>query len=1090
MRIFNFKVPNDKKDDEFKFEVSRQQFVAKVLLFLGFPTIAYFITEDFLEKKGIDYLQCLMFIVLIGLLIALWKPAEEKRKYVACRTWLNLFIVLFVIKFIYEILVQKFFFSTYWCYIFPMLVFFVMGLKEALICTLVFYGGIAFSLFYSDFQPISLGELKLRFLITFSLVSIASFLSAYAVSRDQQRLLDHQRTLANEINERQFAEKALQGSKEEANRIAQENTIMAEIGRIISSSLNIDEVYDRFTEEVRKLIPFDRIVINLTDFKNNTSTTAYAAGIDVQGRQAGDVFSLAGSIHDYIITTRSSVLIQTEDEVEVLSRFPALLSTFRAGFRSMLSIPLISKDQVIGVLHIRSTKSNAYTERDVKLAERVGNQIAGAIANAQLFAERERSEEALRKSEEKFRELYDDAPVGYHEFDTEGRITRVNRTELEMLRYTGEEMLGRYVWDFIVEEVSREAVKAKLAGKSPPGRSFERTYRRKDGTTFPVLIEDRLIKDGEGRITGIRTTIQDITERKRAEETIQRSEEEARRLAQENAVMAEVGRIISSTLSIEEVYEHFAQEVHKLIPFDLIVINTVNLQNRTSTTAYIAGVDVPGRRAGDTVFLEGTATEECVRTRSALLIQAENIEEWSNRFPKLLPTFEAGLRSVIFVPLLSKDQVIGVLSLRRTKPNAYAERDLKLAERVGNEIAGAIANAQLFAERVRAEQKAKSLEEQLLQSQKMKAIGRLTGGIAHDFNNLLTVIKGYSQLLLLKLKEGDPLKASIQEIQKASQRAADLTQQLLAFSRRQILEFKILNLNTILRDMDKMLRRILGEDIELVTLLTEDLGRIKTDPSQIEQMILNLVVNARDAMPSGGKLTIETANVEMDEKYIHSHIGVKPGRYVMLSVSDTGVGMTPELKEHLFEPFFTTKEKGKGTGLGLSTVYGIIKQSEGDIRVYSEPGHGTTFKIYLPRVDEEPSALLRGDDKKSQSKGTETVLLVEDELSVRGLAVQVLRENGYNVLEAANGTEALRLIEEYAEEIHLLLTDVVMPQMGGKELADRLKPKRPEIKVLFTSGYTDNTIVHHGVLDPGVLFLQKPFSPEALLHKVREALDK
>ena len=401
---------------------------------------------------------------------------------------------------------------------------------------------------------------------------------------------------------------------------------------------------------------------------------------------------------------------------------------------------------------------------------------------------------------------------------------------------------------------------------------------------------------------------------------------------------------------------------------------------------------------------------------------------------------------------------------------AYAELEQRVEERTAElrTINESLQNE--IAERKRAEEEKAALKEQFRQSQKMEAIGRLAGGIAHDFNNLLTVIKGYSELALIKLKEGDPLKGNIEEIHRASQRAADLTRQLLAFSRRQILEFKVLDLNTILRDMDKMLLRILGEDIELVTLFAEGIGRVRTDPGQIEQMILNLAVNARDAMPNGGKLTIETSNIELNENYVRFHIAVKPGLYVMLSVSDTGVGMTPEVKERVFEPFFTTKEKGKGTGLGLSTVYGIVKQSGGNIWVYSELDHGTTFKIYLPRVEEEASTLLHGDDKRSLPQGSETVLLVEDDLSVRGLVVQVLRENGYNLLEAANGNEALRMAQEYAGEIHLLLTDVVMPQMGGKELADRLKTLRPNIKVLFTSGYTDNAIVHHGVLEPGTNF--------------------
>ncbi len=604
--------------------------------------------------------------------------------------------------------------------------------------------------------------------------------------------------------------------------------------------------------------------------------------------------------------------------------------------------------------------------------------------------------------------------------------------------------------------------------------------------TYQAQIEDR-----NARMTAANIQMQqEITERRSAEEALRKSEEAAQRLAEENAIVAEIGRIISSSLNIDEVYERFTKEVAKLIAFDRIAINTVDIEKGTTATPYAAGIDVPNRQIGISIPLAGTATEECFRTKSSMLIQPDDIDECIARFPGLSPTFQASLRSIILAPLISKDQFIGALSLGSLKPKAYTDQDVRLTESIANQIAGAIANAQLFSERVRAEQKAKSLEEQLRQSQRIEAVGQLAGGIAHDFNNLLTVIKGYSELLLIKLKEGDPIKGNIEEIHRASLRAADLTRQLLAFSRRQILEFKVLDLNSILPDLDKMLHRLIGEDIELVFLLSGHLGKIKSDAGQIEQVILNLAVNARDAMPSGGKLTIETANVELDETYARTHIGVKPGRYVMLSVSDTGVGMTPEVKEHIFEPFFTTKEKGKGTGLGLSTVYGIVKQSEGEIWVYSEPGHGTTFKIYLPRVEEEATALPHGDDKGPLPRGSETILLVEDEPSVRGLAVQILRENGYRLLEAANGNEALRMAQEYAGEIHLLLTDVVMPQMGGKELANRLKTLRPGMKVLFTSGYTDDAIVHHGVLNSGIDFLQKPFSPETLAQKVREILDK
>jgi PAS domain S-box-containing protein len=385
----------------------------------------------------------------------------------------------------------------------------------------------------------------------------------------------------------------------------------------------------------------------------------------------------------------------------------------------------------------------------------------------------------------------------------------------------------------------------------------------------------------------------------------------------------------------------------------------------------------------------------------------------------------------------------------------------------------------------------KRLETQFFQSQKMETIGRLAGGIAHDFNNLLTVIKGYTQLSLNHIQEGDPCRENIEEIKSAAERAAELTNQLLTFSRRQILDMKVLDLNTIVRGLEKMTGRIIGEDIEMLTVLDDHLGRVKTDPGQIEQVILNLVVNARDAMPAGGKLAIETANVVLDDTYARTHIGVTPGSYVMLSVSDTGCGISPEIKELIFEPFFTTKEEGKGTGLGLSTIYGIVKQSGGSIWVYSEPGRGTTFKIYLPRVEEETGAPPVQDDTDHLPMGKETVLLVEDDPSLRALAARVLRYQGYKVLEATNGHEAIGIARENVQEkIDLLLSDVVMPHMGGRELVKRMKTLHSEVRVLFISGYTEHAITYHAGLKPGTPFLQKPFSPTALAKKVREVLDQ
>ena len=393
------------------------------------------------------------------------------------------------------------------------------------------------------------------------------------------------------------------------------------------------------------------------------------------------------------------------------------------------------------------------------------------------------------------------------------------------------------------------------------------------------------------------------------------------------------------------------------------------------------------------------------------------------------------------------------------------------------------------AERQKAEKEKRSLEEQFRQSQKMEAIGRLAGGIAHDFNNLLTVMKGRSQLALMELKEGDPLRESFKAIENATTKSANLVRQILAFSRRQVMEMIVLDLNNLLRDLEKMLHRIIGEDIEFLIVLADDLGRVKTDPGQIEQVVFNLAVNARDAMPQGGKLTIETANVELDGAYARRHVAVTPGRYVMVAVSDTGVGMTPEIRERVFEPFFTTKEKGKGTGLGLATVYGIVKQSGGNIWVYSEPGQGTVFKIYLPRVD-EPLTEEGEKEEIGLFRGVGVILVVEDEEGVRKLVLEMLKKQGYSVLEAANEEEALLICRQYKDTIHLMVTDVVMPGISGPELAKRLVVIHPEMKVLYMSGYADNAIVHHGVLKEGVNFIQKPFTIEGLAKKVREVLDK
>ncbi|HSN91137.1 MAG TPA: PAS domain S-box protein [Anaeromyxobacteraceae bacterium] len=396
-------------------------------------------------------------------------------------------------------------------------------------------------------------------------------------------------------------------------------------------------------------------------------------------------------------------------------------------------------------------------------------------------------------------------------------------------------------------------------------------------------------------------------------------------------------------------------------------------------------------------------------------------------------------------------------------------------------VAGIVTNSRDVTEQRR-------FEEQVHQTQRLESVGRLAGGVAHDFNNLLVAILGYAEFLEQDIRAGHPSLEDVAEIRSAGERARDLTLQLLAVARRQMVAPRVIDLNEVIRDAERLLRRVLGEDVDLAVAPAPGLWRVKADPAQIQQVVLNLAVNARDAMPRGGKLTLETANVELDERYAGTHPGVRPGPHVLLALSDTGVGLSPEARAHLFEPFFTTKPTGHGTGLGLATVYGIVRQAGGHVWVYSEQGHGTSVKVYLPRCEEAAPAPAPRPAPRDH-RGSETVLVAEDAPAVRELAARALSEAGYQVLQAGGGKEALEMAARAAGPVHLLLTDVVMPDMSGRELAEALGRLRPETRVLYMSGYTENTITHHGVLDPGVHFLAKPFTPSALLARAREVLD-
>ncbi len=774
------------------------------------------------------------------------------------------------------------------------------------------------------------------------------------------------------------------------------------------------------------------------------------------------------------------------------------------------------------------------------------------------ITERKKAEEALRRSEERFLLAFENANIGVCLVDLHGRLMRVNEKMCEIFGYTKEELERMTVNDIAHPEdlnLSPTFIEKATVGEIEH-TNFEKRYLHKDGHIVFGQVSSSLVRDGNGFPQYFVSHVQDITERKQAEEALQDSENRYRTLVENSndgiALVKEDVHLYVNQKFLEIFgYNHIEEIVGKPIsitihPNDRDRVVEMNRRRQTKEGG-ASKYEFKGiRKDGSIVYIEVAATkttyqgeavslsyhrditdrkkaeegllESEARFRDIALSMSDWIwevdsqgryvycsekvvdvlgythEEILGKTPfDLMPLDEASRISRIFEEIVKRQKSIVDLenwNLHRDgRKVCLLTNGVPIFDKTG-QLIGYRGVDKDITERKRSEEERGTLQEQLRQSQKIEAIGRLSGGIAHDFNNILTIISGNAQLSLFDLKQGDPLRENLEEIRRASERAADLTRQLLAFSRKQMMEMKVLDLNLIVQGLDKMLHRLLGEDIALVTVLPEGIGKVKADPGQIEQVIVNLAVNARDAMIEGGKLTIETADVELDEEYARKHIAVIPGRYVMLSISDTGVGMSSEVKDRVFEPFFTTKEQGKGTGLGLSTVYGIVKQSSGNIWVYSEPGQGTTFKIYLPQVDEPLTEEKKAEVVKEIPRGNETILVVEDEETVRKLAVRLLKGQGYRVLEAPDGGKALLLCEEFKERIHLILTDVVMPGMSGRKLAERLKQIHPEMKVLYMSGYTDNAILHHGILETGINFMQKPFTLENLARKVREVLDK
>jgi|GEM_PF-1205000 len=649
--------------------------------------------------------------------------------------------------------------------------------------------------------------------------------------------------------------------------------------------------------------------------------------------------------------------------------------------------------------------------------------------------ERRLAEEALRASEEKYRNLTNQLPVGVYRDTPPGKLVYANPALAVILGYNNiEEMLQTSIRNVFDNPQERDAHLARchLNGEVA---YHELKARTAEGAQIWVRDTARVFLNEAGEIDYIDGIIQDITDHRAAAEALKASEIRFRSLIQNSSdiitLLAADGRVQYVSPPVEWILGY---------PPERVVGRNV--------FSYVHPEDLPG-----------------LQTRFHETTQHPGIDD---------TPFEFRMRD--------------------------AQGQWRWLEAVSNNllddpnVKGIVVNGRDISRRKQMEEQLRLLEAQFLQSQKMDAIGRLAGGVAHDFNNVLTVIRGYSDLLLMHLREPEDLRSYVEQIRKATNHAASVTRQLLIFSRQEMAQPEIIDLNGVMIDLEKMLERLIAEDVDLEIRLDPALGLVKMNPGHIEQVVMNLVINARDAMPYGGQITIQTANIAIDETTPLQPLPLQPGRYAQLTVTDTGIGMDQETLSHIFEPFYTTKEQGKGTGLGLSTVYAIVNQSKGSIQVYSQPEQGTTFQVYLPCLTDQIGPDLRMADNQdldaAPGKKLETILLVEDEVEVRKLTRLILLKQGYHVLEAQHGEEALRLCQQSLETIHLVLTDVVMPNgMNGRELAERLKVIRPEAKILFMSGYTDDVILRHGVLDANLNFIQKPFTLNILLRKIRETLD-
>jgi len=738
--------------------------------------------------------------------------------------------------------------------------------------------------------------------------------------------------------------------------------------------------------------------------------------------------------------------------------------------------------------YIRKDGETIWVNLTISAVRGDDGELQYAVSIVEDITQRKAAEDGLRKSGEYLALAHEVAKIGSFEFNlkTERGISSSVLASL----HGKKSKLGNDHFDEWLKMVHKDDV-PKITGCLEEAIStglLNSEYRVDlgSGGLRWLCAKGKVIYDEKNIPTHLIGVNMDITERKLAEQALRESDQRA--ICEYEMLLdrvAALARELGTARELITVFRALREFALLSAPMTGLLISLYDSERATRTASYAwnEGVET------DVAILPQMGMTNSPHSRAVSTGKVIVTDDFQAAM-KGQPAVHIGLdadpvlpQSSIVVPMSVMGKIVGAVEAQSTSLAAFSPEHSTALQMAANLAANAIENVRLLdIERVQAER--------LRQSQKLESVGLLAGGIAHDFNNMLTAINGFSDLTLRRMAADDPLRRNIQEIKKAGQRSAELTNQLLAFSRQLILQPEVLSINGVIADINAMLERLIGEHVQLISVLNPKAGRVKVDPGQLSQIILNLAVNARDAMPHGGKLTFETDNVFLDPDFARRHVGLLPGAYVMLAVSDTGIGMTPEVRAHIFEPFFTTKEVGKGTGLGLATVYGIVSQSGGSIHVYSEPELGTTFKIYLPRVIEPEDEFEKTENTEDMPAGTETILLVEDENAVRAMAKQILEICGYTVLEAQNGAEAVELAGKYGGVIDLLLTDVVMPKMGGRELAETFAQSYPRMRVLFTSGYTDDAIVRHGVIEALSNFIQKPFTLSSLAQKVRSVLDE